>query len=36
MSQDQFEEVYSRVLDKIIEDIGTTKDVVEKQLINFI
>ena len=35
MSQDQFEEVYSRVLDKVIEDIGTTKDEIEKQLINF-
>jgi hypothetical protein len=35
MNQDQFEEVYSRVLDKIIEDIGATKEDVEKQLINF-
>ena len=35
MSQDEFEDVYSRVLDKIIEDIGTTKEEVEKQLINF-
>ena len=35
MSQDQFEEVYSRVLDKVIEDIGVTKQEVETQLINF-
>ena len=35
MSQDEFEEVYSRVLDKIIEDIGATKDEIEKQLISF-
>lgn len=35
MSQDQFEEVYSRVLDKVIEDIGTTKEDIEKQLIDF-
>ena len=36
MSQDEFEEVYSRVLDKIIEDIGCDKETVEKQLINFL
>lgn len=35
MEQDEFEEVYSRVLDRIIEDIGVTKEEVEKQLINF-
>jgi hypothetical protein len=35
MSQDQFEEVYSSVLDKVIEDIGVTKQDVETQLINF-
>ena len=35
MSQDQFEEVYSRVLDKVIEDIGVTKQDIETQLINF-
>lgn len=35
MSQDEFEEVYSRVLDKVIEDIGLDKESVEKQLINF-
>lgn len=36
MSQDEFEEVYSRVLDKVIEEIGVTKEDVEKQLINFL
>ena len=36
MSQDRFEEVYSRVLDKIIEDIGATKEDIENQLINFV
>ena len=35
MEQDEFEDVYSRVLDKVIEDIGVTKSDVEKQLINF-
>lgn len=36
MNQDRFEDVYSRVLDKIIEDIGSTSEEIEKQLINFI
>jgi Protein of unknown function (DUF1367) len=36
MEQDEFEDVYSRVLDKIIEDIGVTKPEIEAQLINFI
>jgi hypothetical protein len=35
MEQEQFEDVYSRVLDKIIEDIGTTKQEIEQQLISF-
>ena len=35
MEQDEFEEVYSRVLDKIIEDIGVTKPEIEAQLIGF-
>ena len=35
MSQDEFEEVYSRVLDKIIADIGATKEDIEQQLIDF-
>ena len=35
MPQDKFEEVYSRVLDKIIADIGCTSEEIEKQLINF-
>lgn len=34
-SQDQMEEIYSRVLDKVIEDVGLDKESVEKQLINF-
>ena len=34
-SQDEFEDIYSRVLDKIIEEIGLTKPEIEKQLINF-
>lgn len=35
MSQDEFEEVFSRVLDKIIKDIGATKEDITEQLINF-
>ncbi len=35
MEEDKFQEVYSRVLDKIIEDIGVTSEEIEKQLINF-
>ena len=35
MEQDEFEEVYSRVLDKIIDDIGATSEEIEKQLVNF-
>lgn len=35
MEQDEFEEVYSRVIDKIIEDIGATKEEIETALINF-
>ena len=35
MHEDEFQEVYYRVLDKIIEDIGSTKDEIEKQLIDF-
>ena len=35
MTQDEFEEVYSRVLDKIIIDIGSTREEIEKQLIEF-
>ena len=36
MPQDKFEEVYSRVVDKIIADLGCTSDDIEKQLINFL
>lgn len=35
MSQDEFEELYSRILDKIIDDIGSTKEEIEDQLISF-
>jgi hypothetical protein len=35
MEQDEFEDVYSRVLDKIIADIGVTSQDIELQLINF-
>jgi hypothetical protein len=35
MDNDEFQEVYSRVLDRIIEDIGATKEEIEKQLIDF-
>jgi hypothetical protein len=35
MSQETFEEVYSRVLDKIIEDIGATSEEIERSLIDF-
>lgn len=35
MEQDEFEEVYSKVLDKIIEDIGATSEEIEMQLANF-
>lgn len=36
MSQDEFEEVYSRVLDKVIEDIGSDRDTIERQLVSFL
>ena len=35
MEQDVFEEVYSRVLDVIIKEIGSTKEEVIKQLMDF-
>jgi len=35
MSQEEFEELFSRVLDKIIDDIGATKEDIMEQLINF-
>ena len=35
MDDDQFSEVYSRVLDVIIEDIGAGKEEIENELINF-
>ena len=35
MPEEEFQDVYSRVLDKIIEDIGCTSEDIETQLINF-
>ena len=35
MDEDQFKEVYSRVLDVIIEDISAGKEEIERELINF-
>jgi hypothetical protein len=35
MSQDKFEELYSRVIDVIIKDIGSTTEEVEMQLTEF-
>jgi len=35
MEEDEFQEVYSRVLDKIIEDIGITSEEIEKALVEF-
>jgi len=35
MDEATFQDVYSRVMDKIIEDIGCTKPEVEQQLISF-
>jgi hypothetical protein len=35
MDEAQFQDVYSRVLDEIIKDIGCTTEEIEKQLINF-
>jgi len=35
MDDDQFADVYSKVLDKIIADIGCTSKEIESQLINF-
>ena len=34
-TQDEFQEIYSRVLDEIIKDIGVTSEEIEKELINF-
>jgi hypothetical protein len=35
MPQDEFEEVYSKVLDKVIEDIGATSQDIESMLTEF-
>ena len=34
-SQDEFEEIYSRVLDVIIKDIGSTSEEIQRALIDF-
>ena len=34
-TEDEFQEIYSRVLDQIIKDIGLTSDEVEEELTNF-
>jgi len=34
-TEDEFQEIYSRVLDEIIKDIGTTSEEIERELINF-
>lgn len=36
MDDTEFEEVYNRVLDVIIEDIGADRELIEKQLIDFL
>lgn len=35
MSKEIFEDLYSRVVDEVIKDIGTTTEEIEKQLIEF-
>ncbi len=35
MSQDEFEDVYSRVLNVIIEDVGCTSEEIEMQILSF-
>jgi ribosomal protein L9 len=36
MNQEKFEEVYQRVLDVVIKDIGINKEVIENQLMSFL
>jgi len=36
MSEERFEEVYNRVLDVILQDIGVDKQTIEKELLGFI
>lgn len=36
MSEDKFQEVYSRVIDVIIKDIGADQQTIENELINFL
>ena len=35
MTEERFQEVYSRVLDVILQDTNLTKEVIEKELVNF-
>jgi hypothetical protein len=35
MSEAQFQDVYSRVMDVIIQDIGSTTEEIEKQVLSF-
>jgi hypothetical protein len=35
MEQDQFEEVYSRIMDEVVRDIGVSSEDINKQLENF-
>ncbi len=35
MSQDEFETLYSRVLDVVMSDLGSTKEEIEENLVNF-
>jgi hypothetical protein len=36
MNQEQFEKVYSNVLNIIIKDIGTDKEIIEQQILSFL
>jgi hypothetical protein len=35
MSQERFEELYSRVLDEIVKDLGTTSEELEREIVGF-
>ena len=36
MTEETFQEVYSKVLDVIISDIGVNKEIIEQQLLSFL
>jgi len=36
MDEETFQDVYNRVLDVIVKDIGATKEVIEKELLSFL